>query len=80
MGEVDLFSKERDRVRKLIISLFEDLLMCFKDCCDQLLQLKSIQKRRPNRLELSDNTSLNSSFGDNGKIIDKFEYIFRYKT
>lgn len=74
-GEVDLFSRDRERVRQIIIDLFEVLLVSFKDCCDQLLQLKTTQKRRPNRLEMSDNTSLNSSIGDNGKF---YIYIFYF--
>uniref|UniRef100_A0A914CW02 Exocyst complex component 2 n=1 Tax=Acrobeloides nanus TaxID=290746 RepID=A0A914CW02_9BILA len=56
-GELDLFTNER--IRQMILDLFIVVLMSFKQCYDQLLQLKGDQ-RRPNRLLLQ-NTDDSSS-------------------
>ncbi|KAI1724959.1 exocyst complex component sec5 domain-containing protein [Ditylenchus destructor] len=80
-GEVDLFSRER--VRQMILDLFVVVMLSFKDCYDQILQLKSasgtteqsqhtMQKQRPNRLVMSDASSLSSAGGtDIGSIEGK---------
>lgn len=61
----------RERVRQMILDLFVVVMLSFKDCYDQILQLKStseqsqqtMQKQRPNRLVMSDASSLSSAGG-----------------
>lgn len=57
-GEVDLFSRER--IHRMIIDLFLMLIFHYKDCTDNLLQIKNSELKR-----IADVSSI-SNFSDNG--------------
>lgn len=63
VGEIDLFS--RDGIRNMIIDLFVVLLLSYKNCCDELLQLKgsmaSNEAKRRNRSLGADSPADNSN-------------------